>query len=53
MNAVSLEARLALFEEHGSPKIVSAFTGHDVMVVKAKGTPNTGNERTAAARERV
>lgn len=34
---VNLEAKLAAFSEHWSPKIVAAFNGHDVMVVKAKG----------------
>ncbi len=34
---VNLEAKLAAFSEHWSPKIVGAFNGHDVMVVKAKG----------------
>ncbi|HYZ32581.1 MAG TPA: cupin domain-containing protein [Crenalkalicoccus sp.] len=35
--AVSLAARLALFDEHWSPRIVAEFNGHDVMVVKAEG----------------
>jgi mannose-6-phosphate isomerase-like protein (cupin superfamily) len=34
---VDLQAKLAAFSEHWSPKIVGAFNGHDVMVVKAKG----------------
>ena len=37
MTAINLEAKLALFSELWSPKIVSAFNGHDVMVVKLKG----------------
>ena len=37
ISKVSLEAKLAAFSEHWSPKIVGAFNGHDVMVVKAKG----------------
>ncbi len=37
MSKVNLEQKLALFTEHWSPKIVGAFNGHDVMVVKAKG----------------
>ena len=37
MNAVNLKDKLASFSEHWSPKIVSDFNGHDVMVVKAKG----------------
>jgi mannose-6-phosphate isomerase-like protein (cupin superfamily) len=37
MPKVNLEAKLSAFSEHWSPKIVGAFNGHDVMVVKAKG----------------
>lgn len=37
MSKVNLEQKLAGFAEHWSPKIVAAFNGHDVMVVKAKG----------------
>ena len=35
--AVDLAAKLQTFTEHWSPKIVAAFNGHDVMVVKVKG----------------
>ena len=35
--AVNLAAKLGLFAEHWSPKIVASFNGHDVMVVKVKG----------------
>ena len=35
--SINLEEKLALFNEHWSPKIVSSFNGHDVMVVKVKG----------------
>ncbi|MGH7047502.1 MAG: cupin domain-containing protein [Stellaceae bacterium] len=35
--AVSLAAKLRLFSDHWSPKIVAQFNGHDVMVVKVKG----------------
>jgi mannose-6-phosphate isomerase-like protein (cupin superfamily) len=35
--AVRLVEKLAAFSEHWSPKIVSSFNGHDVMVVKLKG----------------
>lgn len=35
--AVNLADKLALFSEHWSPKIVSTFNGHDVMVVKFQG----------------
>lgn len=35
--SVRLAEKLATFSEHWSPKIVSTFNGHDVMVVKLKG----------------
>ena len=35
--AINLEAKLAGFSEHWSPKIVTRFNGHDVMVVKVNG----------------
>ena len=35
--AISLAEKLGLFSDHWSPKIVAAFNGHDVMVVKVKG----------------
>jgi len=35
--AVNLAEKLAQFSERWSPKIVGAFNGHDLMVVKAKG----------------
>jgi mannose-6-phosphate isomerase-like protein (cupin superfamily) len=34
---VRLTEKLATFSEHWSPKIVSTFNGHDVMVVKLNG----------------
>ena len=37
MSVINLEHKLAGFSEHWSPKVVSRFNGHDVMVVKAKG----------------
>lgn len=40
MTSVNLKAKLATFTEHWSPKIVSSFNGHDVMVVKVKGEFN-------------
>jgi hypothetical protein len=40
MIAVNLKVKLATFSEHWSPKIVSDFNGHDVMVVKVKGEFN-------------
>ncbi len=36
-DAVSLADKLSTFEEIWSPKIVTRFNGHDVMVVKVKG----------------
>ena len=40
MTAVNLNDKLATFSDHWSPKIVSQFNGHDVMVVKVKGKFN-------------
>ncbi len=40
MSAVNLSEKLSLFTEHWSPKVVSSFNGHDVMVVKAQGEFN-------------
>ena len=37
MTAINLSKKLETFSEHWSPKIVSSFNGHDVMVVKVKG----------------
>ncbi len=37
---VNLADKLALFSERWSPKIVGAFNGHDLMVVKVKGEFN-------------
>ncbi|MEM1299043.1 MAG: cupin domain-containing protein [Pseudomonadota bacterium] len=34
---INLAAKLAQFSEHWSPKIVGAFNGHDLMVVKVQG----------------
>ncbi len=34
---VNLATKLAAFPDHWSPKVVAAFNGHDVMVVKLKG----------------
>ena len=36
-SAVSLEAKLKLFGDLWSPKIVAHFNGHDVMLVKVHG----------------
>ncbi len=35
--AINLQDKLQQFSAHWSPKIVAAFNGHDVMVVKVKG----------------
>ncbi|MBI3677605.1 MAG: cupin domain-containing protein [Proteobacteria bacterium] len=35
--AVRLKEKLDSFSDHWSPKIVTGFNGHDVMVVKVKG----------------
>ena len=40
MTAINLNEKLATFSDHWSPKIVSQFNGHDVMVVKVKGEFN-------------
>ncbi len=37
MHVVNLETKLAMFHDHWAPKIVAAFNGHDVMVVKLRG----------------
>jgi len=37
MKAVNLAHKLSSFDELWAPKIVGAFNGHDIMVVKAKG----------------
>jgi mannose-6-phosphate isomerase-like protein (cupin superfamily) len=36
-DAINLSEKLAAFSERWSPKIVTRFNGHDVMVVKLKG----------------
>ncbi len=35
--AINLETKLAKFSDHWSPKIVAAYNGNDIMVVKIKG----------------
>jgi mannose-6-phosphate isomerase-like protein (cupin superfamily) len=37
LKPVRLHEKLHTFDEHWSPKIVSSFNGHDVMVVKVHG----------------
>ena len=39
-DTINLQDKLATFDEHWSPRIVSSFNGHDVMVVKAQGEFN-------------
>ena len=34
---INLEDKLGRFSAHFSPKVIAAFNGHDVMVVKLKG----------------
>lgn len=36
-SVINLEDKLRQFSAHWSPKIVTAFNGHDIMVVKLKG----------------
>ncbi len=38
--SINLAEKLTKFTDHWSPKIVSRFNGHDIMVVKAKGEFN-------------
>jgi mannose-6-phosphate isomerase-like protein (cupin superfamily) len=40
MSAINLTEKLATFSEHWTPKIVSQFNGHDVMVAKFMGEFN-------------
>lgn len=37
MTPINLPEKLAQFSDHWSPKIVGAFNGHDLMVVKVLG----------------
>lgn len=37
MQAINLTEKLDKFSEHWSPRIVGAFNGHDLMVVKVLG----------------
>jgi len=37
---ININQKLSLFNDHWSPKKVSSFNGHDVMVVKALGEFN-------------
>ena len=38
MKAVNLAQKLSTFTEHWQPRTVGEFNGHDLMVVKVKGT---------------
>ena len=38
MKAVNLAERLSTFSEHWQPRTVGMFNGHDLMVVKVKGS---------------
>lgn len=40
MPSINLNEKLSLFSDHWSPKVVSSFNGHDVMVVKVQGEFN-------------
>ncbi len=40
MNSINLKDKLETFNDYWSPKIVSEFNGHDVMVVKVLGEFN-------------
>lgn len=35
--AINLESKLSQFSDHWSPRTVSEFNGHDIMVAKIKG----------------
>ena len=37
LQPVNLAEKLGAFSEHWSPRVVSSFNGHDVMVAKLKG----------------
>jgi mannose-6-phosphate isomerase-like protein (cupin superfamily) len=37
MPAINLAEKLSQFSEYFAPKIVAAFNGHDIMVVKIRG----------------
>ncbi len=40
MNTINLAEKLATFSEHYKPRTVGQFNGHDLMVVKVKGSFN-------------
>ena len=37
MESINLAEKLETFQEHFKPRVVGAFNGHDLMVVKVKG----------------
>ena len=37
MNKINLAEKLSTFSEHWSPRTVTTYNGHDVMVVKVQG----------------
>ncbi len=37
IEAINLHEKLCTFNDYWSPKVISEFNGHDVMVVKVKG----------------
>lgn len=60
MHSINLADKLTQFSDHWSPKILTDFNNHDVMVVRVhllliepKGTPNTGDADTAAQKQRL
>ena len=38
MKAINLAEKLSAFSEHWQPRTIGEFNGHDLMVVKVKGT---------------
>jgi mannose-6-phosphate isomerase-like protein (cupin superfamily) len=36
-DSINLAEKLALFSEHWSPRTITRFNGHDIMVVKVQG----------------
>lgn len=46
MDKVNLQEKLGKFDDYWSPKIVSEFNGHDVMVVKVLGEFNWHSHAT-------
>ncbi len=37
MTKVNLAGKLALFDQHWSPRVVASYNGNDIMVVKVQG----------------